>query len=234
MADLVATHRKVRLYSMLDSYSAFVFDLDGTLIDSEKYHVKAFAQAMLDMGGHHLTAAEEREFTGNTSLDLARDLADRYGLDICPAEVAHRKFELLYDVFRTEAFPHVEQFLRACAGRWRLAVASNSPLHFVERALDDLGVSDLFGVVTTIDDVSRRKPDPEIVLLTLDRLGLSPESCLVFEDSLPGVQAAVAAGCDVVVLRNPGLILPESLPTGTPVQSWEELLTLAGEGQGAF
>ena len=214
---------------MLGSYDVFVFDLDGTLIDSEKYHVKAFAQAMLEIGGHRLTAAEEREFTGSTSLDLARDLVERHDLGVRPADVAQRKFELLYEVFRAEMFPGAREFLEACEGRWRLAIASNSPLHFVDRVLDELGVEPLFEVVTTIDDVSRRKPDPGMILLTLARLGVTPGAALIFEDSLPGLQAAVAAGSDVVVVKNPGLRLPDPLPAGISVHTWGELLTL---GQG--
>jgi HAD superfamily hydrolase (TIGR01509 family) len=211
---------------MIDLFApqAFIFDLDGTLVDSEKYHVQALAGAMRELAGYELTEADIEAFKGNTSRSLATDLAEEHGLDLDIERVVERKFERVYEIFRTDPFPGVCEFLQQWRGRTRLAVASNSPTHFVERVLDDLGILADIEVVCTVDDVVRRKPDPEMLHLVLKRLGLPAESTLVFEDSLPGVQAAVAAHCPVLIVDTPASIEAREPPAGFPVATWPELV----------
>jgi beta-phosphoglucomutase-like phosphatase (HAD superfamily) len=80
------------------------------------------------------------------------------------------------------------------------AVATGASPRSVRQFLEGLGLTDHFPVVVTADDVSRGKPDPEVYLTAADRLGVAPESCLVFEDSLAGISAALAAGMSCVGL----------------------------------
>ncbi len=213
-------------------YDAFIFDLDGTLINSEPYHVHAFAEAMKEVGAYTLTPADKREFTGNTSRDLASTLSRRHRLGLDVDRVVSRKFEILYGVFRTEPFPGVLDFLSLWHGSRPLAIASNSPASFVERVLDELAARHWFEVITTIDDVARRKPDPEMVRITLQALDVPPERALVFEDSAFGLEAARRAGCAPVLVRNPGNRLPDCVPAGTPLVTWPELVA-AGPGRAA-
>lgn len=209
---------------VLDCFGAFVFDLDGTLIDSEKYHVRAFAGAMKEVAGYDLTPADEQEFLGNTSTWLAARLAERHGLHLDPLAVAARKFELLYRDFQAELFPGAEAFVRAWAGRRPLAVASNSPRHFVETALAQTGLRACFSAVTTIDDVQRRKPDPAMLLVTLARLGVAAAAALVLEDTALGVEAARRAGCPVVLVDNGAVAQAGAVPREVPVVTWRSLL----------
>jgi len=210
----------------LRRYRAFIFDLDGTLINSDRYHVNAFSQAIEQVSGYRISDAERREFTGNTTFDLSRELAKRHGLDLDPNDIVRIKFHLLYQHFRTEPFPDTTHFIERWKQHVSMAIASNSPLHFVERVLHSAGWYDSLGVVTTIDDVKRRKPDPEMLELTLARLQTDANETLVFEDSMPGLHAAQAARCDAVLLNNPGHRLPEVVPKGTPIRSWTELCLL--------
>jgi len=210
----------------LSTFQAFIFDLDGTLLDSEKYHARAFAGAMLELTGYRLTEAEERGFSGNTSRGYSRELASRHGLSVSPDRVVARKFELLYRAFRAELFPGAREFLSHWHGRTRLAVASNSPAHFVNAALAEVDLIETFDAIITRDDVHARKPDPAMFLLALERLGVAPEKGMVFEDSNPGLGAALAAGCAVVILRNPGIDLPSPLAPEIPVLTWAELLAM--------
>lgn len=212
----------------LEHFQAFIFDLDGTLIDSEPWHLRAFATAMRDLTGYELTAADAFAFRGNTSLWLAGELVRRHGLGVDPKRVAERKFEVLYRDFRAELYPGAAAFVRAWSGRRPLAVASNSPRHFVEMALAQVGLTECFGVVTTVDDVRQRKPDPEMIHLTLRRLGLSPAQAVVFEDSALGLTAARGAGCAVVVMDNGTLADAGDIPAGVPVATWPALPRPAG------
>ena len=208
----------------LSAYRAFIFDLDGTLVDSEKYHVKALAATLREVAGYEMTAADIDAFKGNTSRDMALQLAAKHGWSIDIERTVARKFELLYEVFENDPFPGVPEFLDHWRGRTRLAVASNSPAHFVRRALRDLGILEDIEVLCTVDDVQRRKPDPEMLNLVLARLGLRPEEVLVFEDSAPGVEAALAARTPVVIVDTPAAIEAGTPPPGLPVATWPELV----------
>ena len=212
---------------LLEHADAFVFDLDGTLADTEPQHVNAFRRAMRTLVDYELTASDEREYNGNTCNALAKTLSQRHALDLDPNEVAALKFEILYRDFQTDFFTGAIDFLRTWAPFRRLAIASNSPLHFVQRCLRDGGVLELFDVIVTVSDVRRRKPDPEMILLAAERLGLPPDRTLVFEDSEPGMQAALNAKSPVALLDNPGYHLPTRRPLTVPVTTWGALGTIA-------
>jgi HAD superfamily hydrolase (TIGR01509 family) len=214
----------------LNRIKALIFDLDGTLIDSEKHHLRAFAGAMREFAGYELTPADEAEFVGATSVWLSARLAERHGFALDPLALTARKFELLYRDFQAELFPGAERFVRAWAGRVPLAVASNSPRHFVELALAQTGLRGCFAVVTTVDDVQRRKPDPEMVQLTVKRLGVRAPAALVLEDTALGVEAARGAGCPVVLLDNGMLPAVGAVPPEVPVLTWQALLELNPAG----
>jgi HAD superfamily hydrolase (TIGR01509 family) len=178
----------------LSQFKAFVFDLDGTLIDSERYHADGFAHAVEHVSGYRITDDERREFfEGHTSF-FVPVLNDRHGLEMDDAEVLQHKRAHVRDHFKTDVFPGAVSFLKRWRNRTRMALASNSPKHFVKNALIEGKMIDLFEAVCTADDVARRKPDPEMYTLVLERLKLSVNEVLIFEDSPAGVAAAQAAG----------------------------------------
>ncbi|HPR83000.1 MAG TPA: HAD family phosphatase [Pontiellaceae bacterium] len=203
----------------LDEYKAFIFDLDGTLINSEKYHADGFAYAVETLSGYRLTPAERREFfEGHTHL-FTPVLAERHGLTLDPNEVLARKRVHVDKHFKVEVLPGAEAFIEKWRGRMRLALASNSPRPFVKQALVGAGLIDVFESVITADDVTHRKPDPEMFILTLENLRLKPDDVIVFEDSPAGVAAAQAAGCPVVMIENGAGRSVE----GVPRYTWKEL-----------
>lgn len=181
---------------------AFIFDLDGTLIDSERYHADGFAHAVKTLTGHGITDEERREFFESHTSVFTPILAERHGLTLDPADVLKHKRAYVRDNFKTDVFPLAVPFIKKWRGRKRMALASNSPKHFVRQALVEARMIDLFEAVCTADDVAHRKPDPEMYRLILDRLDLSPSDVLVFEDSPAGVAAAQGAGCPVVMVEN--------------------------------
>jgi HAD superfamily hydrolase (TIGR01509 family) len=160
-------------------FKAFIFDLDGTITEEER-----------------------REFFEGHTATFVPVLEERHGLGLDPLEVLRQKREHVEKNFRTEVFPMAVNFIKRWRGRTRLALASNSPKQFVKNALVEARMIDCFEVVCTADDVTRRKPDPEIYFTVIDRLGLQPEDVLIFEDSPVGVEAARAAGCSVVMIDN--------------------------------
>lgn len=186
----------------LDDYKAFIFDLDGTLINSEKYHADGFAHAVETLSGYRITPAERREFFEAHTNIFAPVLAARHGLKLDPEEVLKHKRQHVDRNFKVEILPGAEGFVQKWKGQMRMALASNSSRRFVKQALVEAHLIDLFESVITADDVTHRKPDPEMYKLTLENLKLTPEDVLVFEDSPAGVAAAQAAGCPVIMIEN--------------------------------
>jgi HAD superfamily hydrolase (TIGR01509 family) len=203
----------------LDEYKAFIFDLDGTLINSEKYHADGFAHAVETLSGYRLTSTERREFFDAHTNVFTPVLAARHGITLDPAEVLNRKREHVNRNFKAEILPGVEAFIEKWRKQMRMALASNSPRCFVKQALVEAQLIDVFESVVTADDVTRRKPDPEMYELTLKNMRLSPDDVIVFEDSPSGVAAAQAAGCAVVMIENGAGRFVE----GVPRYTWKEL-----------
>jgi HAD superfamily hydrolase (TIGR01509 family) len=203
----------------LKQFDAFIFDLDGTLINSEQYHADGFAQAVEALSGYRLTAAERREFFETHTNRFTPVLAKRHGLALDSAQVLEYKRAQVRANFKTEPFPDALAFIEKWRGRKRMALASNSPLQFVQNALDEAGLSGHFDAVCTADDVTHRKPDPEMYELTLRRLNLPPGAVAVFEDSPAGVTAAQRAGCFVFMVDNGAGRTVE----GVPQYTWKEL-----------
>jgi HAD superfamily hydrolase (TIGR01509 family) len=208
-------------------YNAFILDLDGTLIDSGKYHSQAFADAVQACSGYQLKPHEHHEFFSKHSTWFTETLNERYGLALDPEQVLQRKRDRVQEIFVAELFPGAREFLEWWHGKMPMALATNSPLSFVQPALEDAGMLKYFDCITTSSDVTKRKPDPEIVEVTIRKLKVAPEKTLVFEDQLIGIEAARSAGAKVVAVDNRQ---PVNYPGDVPVCTWAELLKWSKRG----
>lgn len=205
----------------LQGYEAFVFDFDGTLIDSGKFHAQAFADAVLEQSGYRLTPAEHFEVFASHSADFCPVLNNRYGLVLDAASVLAAKRERVKEIFRADLFDGAREFLDKWRGLRPFALATNSPRDFVAPALAESGLADYFDCITTADDVANRKPHPEIFEITFQKLGVDPLKSVVFEDQLIGIESARRAGAQVVAIDNGQ---PVVFPVDVPVSTWKELL----------
>ena len=211
----------VELRMNLKDFDAFVFDLDGTLIDSGRYHAQAFSDAVLEQSGYRLTLGERDEFFASHSVPFARVLNDRHDLQLVPERVLKQKRRRMKAIFQINLFEGARAFLEKWRGIKPLGLATNSPLSFVAPALEDVGLSGFFDSLTTSDEVRNRKPDPEMVQLAFQKLKANPLRSLVFEDQLIGIEAARLAGAQVVAVNNGQ---PVEFPKGVSVMTWKELL----------
>lgn len=208
-------------------YDAFILDLDGTLIDSGKYHSQAFADAVLAQSGYRLKPDEHLEFFGKHSTWFSRILNERYDLGLEPEEVLKFKRRRVQEIFVAEPFSGAREFLEWWKGKKPMALASNSPLDFVEPALREAGLFQYFDFLTTSDEVEQKKPHPEMIEITAQKLGVAPVKTLVFEDQMVGIDAAHAAGAKVVAVDNHQ---PVNYPVDVAVHTWHELLKLSEMG----
>ena len=177
-------------------FAAYIFDLDGTLIDTMPLHFRAWASAMREAGLRE--ALDENLFYalgGVPTRKVAELFAEHYRLTIDPDAVFHRKEALFLELqAEVRVIEPVAAVARRAAGVRPVSIASGGPRPIVERSLAITGLAPLFPVVVTADDVTHGKPSPDMFLLAARRMGVDPAACLVFEDAEPGIRAAEAAG----------------------------------------
>lgn len=182
---------------------AVILDMDGVLVDSEPLHLNA-TNRVLAAFGEELTQDDSHVFLGKDDRDLFEDLKARFGLpDNVPALIDARERAVLALIGEgVVPRPGVPELIVGLKMRgYLMAVASSSFRPVVDAMLDELGLARSFDAVVTGDDVDRGKPAPDIFLEAARKLGVKPAECLVFEDAMHGVHAAVAAGMTVVAVR---------------------------------
>ena len=178
------------------NFAGYIFDLDGTLVDTMPLHYYAWDEAMR-RAGMPGTLSEDLFYSlgGVPTLRVAELLATHYGLKIDPWKVFHEK-EALFSARTHEAalIEPVVAFARRVAATHPVAIASGGPRDIVRRTLELKGLAALFSVVVSADDVVHGKPAPDMFLLAAKKMAVEPTHCLVFEDAEPGMRAAEAAG----------------------------------------
>ncbi len=183
-----------------------LFDLDGVLIDSEPVHARHWGEIFREAGYDH-TAEEMGKFVGLKSESLVHwvrernpDSAQSIQLETLMDEKRTRFIKALQDGTGAVAIAGVDAFLSAQRGRRRMGLVTSTRLKTVGLILMHFNWRNTFEVVVGGDHVSNAKPHPEPYLMAMQRLRGAPESCLVFEDSLPGIASARAAGLQVCAL----------------------------------
>ena len=189
-------------------FDAFIFDCDGTLIDSMALHLDAW-RAALELHGFprdQFTDKMHYDFAGMPGPAIVKMLNGQFGTNLSPAEVEAAKLEW-YLAHHDEIKPvtAVVEIARARFGKIPMAVASGSDAEIVRQGLNAVGILEWFPTIITPADVAEGKPAPDMFLLAAKRLGVEPRRCLVFEDGQLGIQAADAAGMAHVFVPTPAL-----------------------------
>jgi HAD superfamily hydrolase (TIGR01509 family) len=171
---------------------AVIFDLDGTLIDSEPNYLLA-DQKLLAKYGIAFSEEDKRQYIGGSNLDMMIDLVRRHGLPITPESLAEEKNALYLEFAEagTLIYQPMKRFLDLLTTRGvPVAVASGSSPLVIGRLLKALGLAETFEQVVSAEEVPQGKPAPDVFLEAAHRLGVPPHTCIVVEDSRPGVEAA--------------------------------------------
>lgn len=182
---------------------AIIFDLDGTLVQTEPVHCEAWLK-ILARRGFQYDEAWFSQWIGTADRFLAQSVIDEHQLPI-PARVLQKEKEMLFHTLviqKNQAFPGIEAGLKALHGQLPMAIATNSARRDTHFVFQSTPIQTYMEAVFTADDVLELKPAPEMYLLAASHLGVQPEHCLVMEDSPSGSQAARDAGMYVLGLTS--------------------------------
>jgi HAD superfamily hydrolase (TIGR01509 family) len=185
--------------------SALIFDFDGLIVDTEVPIFRAW-QRIYREHGQELPLDRWLTIIGTASgpFDPVIDLAKKTGTKLDEAEL--KALEVLYYQEATalqQLLPGVIDYLVAAHQLGlKTAVASSSTRKWVMDHLNRFGIGGQFDAIVCREDVKRTKPDPDLYLTTLERLGARPDEAIAFEDSSNGIHAAKAAGLFCVVVPN--------------------------------
>lgn len=188
-------------------FAGYIFDCDGTLVDSMPLHFRAWTASFEHHGAPWVWT--EDEFYANAGVPdrvTTMELNERYGADIDPDSVHDWKLEWyskhVPDLKPVHAVAELAK--KYHAEGTHISVASGSDLSIVEPSLKVTGLRELFEIVITPALVEHGKPAPDMFLLAAEQMGVAPEDCLVFEDGQAGIDAATAAGMASVFVPSRG------------------------------
>jgi len=185
-----------------EKIKALIFDCDGTLVDNMPLHYVSWSQTLSKYG---LAFEEERfyKFAGKPTVDIIELLAREQNISVDAPKVSEEKDSSYHDMEdEVQEMTKVMDLVRELHGVYPMSVGSGSTTKSVEATLRRLELSKYFDYTVCKDDVSQPKPNPETFLKAADLMKVKPESCVVFEDGVAGMEAAKTAGMFVIDIVN--------------------------------
>jgi beta-phosphoglucomutase len=194
--------------------TAMIFDFDGVIANTEPLHFAGFRRTLAEIG---ISLTESDYYANYLGYDdrgcfVAALTAHQHPTDpAILAQLLQRKAHAYLESVKDHPviFPGVREFVREAAAAYPLAIASGALRHEIEVILEQGGLRKEFLHITSAEDVTKGKPDPQPFLHALDGLNrqcreraLTAESCLVIEDSIPGIRGAKAAGMKVLAVAS--------------------------------
>lgn len=189
---------------MLTNIKAAIFDLDGTLVDSmwiwEKIDINYLKKRNIELPEDLRQCIEHLSF-----LETAKYFKDRFNLpenvEVIAAEWNHMALEEYSNTVKLKK--GAKEFLTLLKTKGlKIALATSNSAPLLEAALKANGIFELFDIICRTDEVNRGKNFPDVYLLASERLGVSPDNCIVFEDLVPAVMGAKSAGMKVVAVHD--------------------------------
>jgi beta-phosphoglucomutase family hydrolase len=188
----------------MNNVKAFLFDLNGTMINDMSYHITAWHRILNDLGANISLEKMKEECYGKNHELIERILPGKFSEE----EKVKMSFEK-ERVYQQEFRPNLKlidgltDFIKdAHAAGIKLGIGSAAIMFNIDFVLDGLAMRKYFGALISADDVTKSKPDPETWLKCANKLGVLPKECIVFEDSPKGVESAMNANMKCIVITN--------------------------------
>ncbi|MFA7621729.1 MAG: HAD family phosphatase [Aminobacteriaceae bacterium] len=188
-----------------EAIKAIIFDLDGTLIDSEENHYES-DRILLARRGVSFSREDKRAFIGKDISEMVRRIKANYGLESDVQSLIDEKNAIYRSLAlkSTRIYPPMRAVLEGFSERrLPMAIATGSNSAIATDILKSLDIWDYFTMILSSSEVKRGKPEPDIFIETARRMGVEPSAIMVFEDTRFGVEAAVRAGMSCVAMPAP-------------------------------
>ena len=184
----------------MKSLKAVIFDMDGVVVDNHQFHFRAWMEFSKRHNFELNKDIYRDNFNGKTNADLFQMLFGKLSSDQMK-KLADEKESLYQEIYREHMIPHkglIDFLDYLTQKKIKIALGTSAPPFNVDFTLDTLKLRRYFEVIVDGSQVSRGKPDPEIYTLCVHRLGLNSRDCVVFEDSLAGLESGERAGCVII------------------------------------
>lgn len=175
---------------------AVIFDLDGTVVDSEPNYSEADNRTLAEYRIVELSAEMKNKYVGIGTKEMMEDIKKMYNINETIENLVAKKNKYYLEIAKenTSVFPEMHKFLQFLkSNNYPLALASGSSPEIIETVLSITKLKEYFDVVLSAEQVEKGKPAPDVFLEAAKQLGVPFENCLVIEDSKPGVEAAKSA-----------------------------------------
>lgn len=207
---------------------AVIYDVDGTMVDSEPLHVDAWDKA-LQIYSHKLSDLSKnlREtMAGKKPAVIAKDMIDDLVLNINSATLLQKKTEIFMNLIKTDlhGMPGVVASVKRLKNDdYKLGIGTSLNREYINIVLNNLDIREFFDVIVTGDEIKNGKPHPDTYLVVAKKLGVKPEECVVIEDAQSGIQSAKAAGCLCIAIENPNALPQKTAQADKIILSLDEV-----------
>ena len=186
----------------MKKYKAFIFDLNGTMIDDMHYHIKAWHRILNELGANISLEKMKEECYGKNHELLERMFPKRYSLEE-KDQMSYAKESEYQEEFKPNLvlIDGLKELLhQSAANGIKIAIGSAAIMFNINFVLDGTDTRKYVDVIVSADDVENSKPHPETFLNCAEKMMVDPADCLVFEDAPKGIEAAQNAGMDCIVI----------------------------------
>lgn len=209
-----------------------LFDMDGVLLNSEPTYDQLFKYWLRD---HDITIDDQfyQDVLGGTWRYVFEKSNEVFGTTVEPLEEANTMSQTIVDHIMSQGLPLMEnarEVVESLRMKYQLAVVSSSHRNVVEAALRHHRMEEFFSHITAFEDVQHPKPHPQPYAITMLALGVTPEQCVIVEDSLNGAKAASAAEAFVYITPDPRVPEEKYAPYGKVMHHLEDIAEELGVG----
>ena len=184
----------------MNHLKGFIFDMDGVVVDNHRYHFRAWMEFAKKYKFPLNEDIYKNNFNGKTNADLFRMIFGDISHDQVQSYAMEKEshYQTLYESEMKPLKGLVDFLDYLVAHKFKIALGTSAPTSNVDFVLDKLFLRKYFQVIVDGPQVNRGKPDPEVYVTCAAKLGLETRQCLVFEDSLAGLESGARAGCRIV------------------------------------